>query len=282
MPRDTSGNYTLPPENPVFPNDTIETAWANDTMTDLGSALTDSLSRSGKGGMLVPLKFNDGAIGAPGMTWVNEPTSGIYRAATNDFRWSIFGQDVVKFAPSGIVFPAGKGITGGTFSGLTITSGTIDNAPIGATTPSTGKFTTLSATLKVDAAGGVLNLDSVGAGFLQIGGVNQYKWDGAKFSPDNALDNARDLGILSGRWRSAYFGQGVTVSNGGPYKLTRNSGLAVVNGMGFDAGSDTLRFRTGGGNPDTEFIDTGAQVFLRLHSSGPNGVTMGSWPVSGN
>src|SRR5262252_1573202 len=146
MPRDTSGNYTLPPENPVFPNDTIETAWANDTMTDLGSAVTDSLSRSGKGGMLVPLKFNDGAIGAPGMTWVNEPTSGIYRAATNDFRWSIFGQDVMKVGPTGIVLPAGKTLTGAlTVTGGTITGAAIDNTPIGNTTPSTGKFTTVTA-----------------------------------------------------------------------------------------------------------------------------------------
>ncbi|GAF72642.1 unnamed protein product, partial [marine sediment metagenome] len=53
MPRDGSGNYTLPSGNPVVSGTLITPSWANPTMSDLGNEMTDSLSRSGKGGMTV-------------------------------------------------------------------------------------------------------------------------------------------------------------------------------------------------------------------------------------
>jgi hypothetical protein len=56
MSRDASGQYFLyGPKNPVQPNTIIETEWANPTLDDVAAALTDSLSRSGKGGMAAPL-----------------------------------------------------------------------------------------------------------------------------------------------------------------------------------------------------------------------------------
>ena len=85
MSRDANGNYTLPAGNPVLPDTLIDVNWANPTMDDIATALTDSLSRSGNGGMLVPFENADGSAGAPGMTWVNEPTSGWYRKANNTF-----------------------------------------------------------------------------------------------------------------------------------------------------------------------------------------------------
>jgi len=55
MSRDSAGNYNLPAGNPVITGTIIETVWANPTMSDLAAALSDSLSRSGKGGMGAPL-----------------------------------------------------------------------------------------------------------------------------------------------------------------------------------------------------------------------------------
>lgn len=55
MPRATDGTYTLAPLNPVVRGDPIVIDWANPTMDDIEAALTDSLSRSGKGPMLAPL-----------------------------------------------------------------------------------------------------------------------------------------------------------------------------------------------------------------------------------
>jgi Chaperone of endosialidase len=48
MPRNGSGQYILPPGNPVITQTLITSQWANSTMTDLGLALTQSLSRDGQ------------------------------------------------------------------------------------------------------------------------------------------------------------------------------------------------------------------------------------------
>lgn len=44
MPRDGSGNYTLPGGNPVVTLTKISSAWANTTLSDIAQALTDSVS----------------------------------------------------------------------------------------------------------------------------------------------------------------------------------------------------------------------------------------------
>lgn len=55
MPRDNSGNYALPPGNPVVSGEVIESVWANTTTDDIALALSNSLSRDGDGGMRAPL-----------------------------------------------------------------------------------------------------------------------------------------------------------------------------------------------------------------------------------
>jgi hypothetical protein len=60
MSRDASGQFNLAPGNPVITGTIIETQWANPTLADIAAGLTDSLSRSGKGGMNAPL-----AMGGP-------------------------------------------------------------------------------------------------------------------------------------------------------------------------------------------------------------------------
>lgn len=97
MPRDSNGNYSLTAGNPVLPDTEIESIWANTTMDDIAAALTDSLSRSGEGGMLAPLFFDNGSVGAPGIAWDAEPSSGFYRAGSNDFRVTLAGNDKVRW-----------------------------------------------------------------------------------------------------------------------------------------------------------------------------------------
>ena len=75
MPRDGSGNYTLPAGNPVVTGTTVSSTWANATFSDIASALTGSLSRLGQGGMLVAFQNSDGTVGSPGITWANETNS---------------------------------------------------------------------------------------------------------------------------------------------------------------------------------------------------------------
>ena len=95
MPRDGNGNYTLPAGNPVVSNTLIAATWANTTMPDLGTETTDSLSRSGKGPMLAPLKIVDSSIPTPGLAFQNEPTTGILRQGAGDVRHRVLGTDVI-------------------------------------------------------------------------------------------------------------------------------------------------------------------------------------------
>jgi hypothetical protein len=121
MPRNSSGVYSLfTPGNPVVPSTVISTTWANNTLTDIATALSDSLSRSGNGPMTAPLQLANGAIGAPGLTWSTEPTAGFYRASAGNFRFAIGGVDVFTITSAGI---AGLGANPSASIGLTAVNG---------------------------------------------------------------------------------------------------------------------------------------------------------------
>ncbi len=97
MPRDGSGTYTLPAGNPVISGTIIDTTWANPTMTDIATALTDSLSRTGSGGMLVPFENADGTVSLPGITWSNQNNLGFYRPGLDEMRVSVAGVDKARW-----------------------------------------------------------------------------------------------------------------------------------------------------------------------------------------
>ena len=48
MSRNGSGVYSLPAGNPVVTNTTISSTWANNTLTDIATALTNSISADGQ------------------------------------------------------------------------------------------------------------------------------------------------------------------------------------------------------------------------------------------
>jgi hypothetical protein len=100
--RNSSGTYTLPAGNPVTTGTTISSTWANNTLADLQTEMTDSLSRSGKGGMLAPVRSVSGSLGAPQYSFTSEPTSGIYRNAINDLRMAIGASDVEQWTTAGV------------------------------------------------------------------------------------------------------------------------------------------------------------------------------------
>lgn len=58
MPRDSSGNYTLPAGNPVVTQTLITSNWANTTLSDIAAALTDSLSKQYGGTVTGNVTFN--------------------------------------------------------------------------------------------------------------------------------------------------------------------------------------------------------------------------------
>lgn len=101
MARNAGGTYALPAGNPVVTGTVVASSWANTTLSDLATEMTDSLDRSGKGGMLAPLLLVDGAVGLPGIAFNSEPSTGMYRAAANDLRFGVAGVDAVRITPGG-------------------------------------------------------------------------------------------------------------------------------------------------------------------------------------
>lgn len=101
MPRDANGNMTLPVGNPVVTDTLITSVWANTTLSDTANEITDSLSRSGKGGMLSSLGIVDGTKSSPGLNGAAEPTSGLYRAGDGDWRFSVLNTDVAQWTSAG-------------------------------------------------------------------------------------------------------------------------------------------------------------------------------------
>ena len=111
MPRNGAGTYSLPAGNPVVAGDTIEASWANTTLSDVANELTNSLDRNGNGGMLAPFRLANGSLGAPGIAWLNEPSTGFYRSGAGE-QWAVVtGVGVMQFTAGGALVPAGKTLT---------------------------------------------------------------------------------------------------------------------------------------------------------------------------
>lgn len=102
MPRDSAGNYSLVSGNPVQSGEVISSSWANNTLNDVAVALSDSLDRNGRGGMLAPFRFADGTNLLPGASWTNETTTGLYRFDGGDLRLSVLTQDVMRWQTTGV------------------------------------------------------------------------------------------------------------------------------------------------------------------------------------
>jgi hypothetical protein len=102
MARNSSGVYSLVAGNPVITGTTIESNWANNTMTDVGNEMTDSLSRSGKGGMTAPLKNVSGTATLPAVVASSFVNTGMYWASATDLRMAVNGVDRFRYRATGL------------------------------------------------------------------------------------------------------------------------------------------------------------------------------------
>jgi hypothetical protein len=109
MSRNGSGTYTLPAGNPVVTGTTISSTWANNTLTDIATALTGSLAADGQ------------------------------TTATGNLK---LGNNRITGLADGIAATDAPSLTQVT-SAVAITGGAIDGTTIGTTTRSSVKATTL-------------------------------------------------------------------------------------------------------------------------------------------
>ena len=110
MPRNSTGKYFLPAGNPVANGELITAKWANDTLSDIATAISDSLDRSGLGGLKSTLGVADGTQNKPGVNFTNEANTGLYRPSQNILGVSVGGVNVFNVAQTGIQMKPSKEI----------------------------------------------------------------------------------------------------------------------------------------------------------------------------
>jgi len=133
MPRNTSGVYTLPVASYVA-GTTIRSADMNSNLSDIGTALTQSLATTGVSSMTGPVKLAAGAVGSPSLTLASDTTTGWYNSAAGAWTYVTGGTALMTIGPTAV----------------TVTTMTVTNLTV------TGSFTVASARIVgeiVDYAG---------------------------------------------------------------------------------------------------------------------------------
>ena len=103
MPRDSSGNYTLP-NAPFTPGTTIQSSPVNGNFSDIASTLTASIATDGSSPITGVIKFSSGSAAAPGITFTNDTTSGIYLVSGGNVGISGGGVLQLTVNSSGVTF----------------------------------------------------------------------------------------------------------------------------------------------------------------------------------
>lgn len=244
MPRNLSGTYTLPSGNPVTAGTTITTTWANNTLNDIATALTQSVSSDGQ------------------TTWTGDMVAG-----NNKITGLADGSAADDSATIGQV-------QGNTFAMLGAVSGA-DTITATASPPITAYAT--GQTFRFVSAGAntgavTLNLNSLGAkavtkagataldaGNIPSGAVVEVVYDGTRFQLLGVGDVTAQ--ILRDQLFTAY----TTAGSSGAYTLTTTYG-ALVTGERFRAKFHTAGPATGINTLNRDSL--GAKALKRYDTTG--------------
>ena len=251
MPRDSSGKYSLVSGNPVQSGEVISSSWANNTMDDISVALTDSLDRSGRGGMLAPFRFADGTNLLPAAAWVNETSTGLYRFDGGDLRLAVLTQDVMRWQTTGVQ------IWNNTLSQWFTVQTSNDTANLLASDNTWTGLNTFTAGLR-----------STGAGI-----------DGFRAGTDAGSDTQSDYGVAIGN-SAGQTTQGTSaVSIGNQAGLTSQGASAVAVGQGAGSGTQGLNAvavgRSAGGTSQGDY-SIAVGIYSGQVSQGINSVAIGA------
>lgn len=177
MPRNASGTYSLPSGNPVVAGTTIEASWANTTLSDVANELTNSLDRNGLGGMLAPFRLADGTLGAPGIAFLNETSSGLYRPSASNVTMSVSGVAAMTWSNANVVVPSGITLVANvptpTSSAQIASKGYVDSALTTASSSATRyTYTATASQTTFSATYAVGNVDVYRNGAKQVNGTD--------------------------------------------------------------------------------------------------------------
>jgi microcystin-dependent protein len=255
MPRNSSGAYSLPAGNPVLANTLIETSWANPTMSDIAAALTDSLDRYGRGGMLGEFKVADGTVTAPGLAFTAQTNTGMYRVATNQIGFAAGGISVVRYSNTLLELLKPTTVAGN----LDVTGAVSATEPVKL---SSGTAAAPAMTFTGDPDTGFYS-PGVGLLALVIDGVERMRWDAA-----GNVSNTVPIGTLLD-FAGGAVPLGYLMCDGALVSRTTYANLFAVIGTAWGAGDGINTF----GLPDLRrrvTIGTGGTA-----TSGP-GIVLGN------
>lgn len=247
--RNSGGTYSLPTGNPVVTGTTITSTWANATLSDLATEMTDSLNRSGKGGMLAVLKGVAGADGGPAFSFTADPDTGVYRIAANQLGLSTGGV-TTSLTSTQAVFPGSVSCSDVAASGDGGFAGSL--RAVGAITGAAGATLTQSTT---NGAGLVCTGNGSGNGATFTGGST----DGTGVSATGGASNGKG-GVFVGDGT----GDGIRATGGD------TSGIGVY-GIGGAPNGNGVKGEATGNGVGGNFTSSGSgnAVLATGTSSGP-------------
>ena len=123
MSRNASGTYTIP-VSAFVPGSVIKSADVNTDLSDIATALTQSLATTGVSSMTGQLKNADGTSLLPAMTFASDSTKGLYSSGSNVITMVIAASATLLFNTTGITLQGTSTITD-------IAGNTIGAFPIG-------------------------------------------------------------------------------------------------------------------------------------------------------
>ncbi len=128
MPRNGSGTFT--PTQTFTAGTTAVAADVNSVISDIGTALTNSVATDGQTAMTGQFPAASGTIGAPGYSFNGDLNTGIYRVGADSYALVCNGVAVATLTETGFALGTGVALSGGSgFSGKV--SG-LGSTPVGA------------------------------------------------------------------------------------------------------------------------------------------------------
>jgi cobalamin biosynthesis Mg chelatase CobN len=223
MSRNGSGTYTLPAGNPVVTGTTISSTWANSTLTNIASALTDSLAADGQTTATGNLKMGNNRI-----TGLADGIASTDAATVSQVNASVAGLGTMSTQNANAV---------------AITGGTVNGTSVGATTASTGAFTNFTAS-------GTASFTSTGAVKVPVGTTAQQP------SPVTGMIRFNSTtSLYEGYGTSAWGALGGGATGGGSDQIFNLNGQNVTTSYSIPSGKNASS-----AGPIT--IDTGATVTI--------------------
>jgi hypothetical protein len=224
MARNGSGNYSLPSGNPVVPSTVISSTWANNTLSDIATALTQSIANDGQTTPVANLPMATFRHTNVGNAQARSDYAAAGQVQDSVLQWltTIAGTDTItaSLTPSPGAYTAGQ---------------VFRFVPAGTNTTSTVTLNINGLGAKAITKNGTVALSP---GDLVGGTIFEVIYDGTQFQLKTAAATATST--------SAYGVRGLVGAN--------NSGTPNTK---FDLAADAVTLRSTNGTPDVTRFGTG-------------------------